>query len=173
MQRLPLAIEDALIDWIETIHADITPIWANQDGSRPDPPFALLDIISGPFNLGTPEERYKEEDTYTYNIRKWATLNVQVVADNALVRSAAIANALDLPTRQSVLQAAGIAAHSTQGLRDITALQETDHEVRATIDIIISWPEPVDDAPGEIRRVRAIGDMGSLETDQTIEIEEE
>ena len=171
MQRLPIAIEDVLIAWMETIHADVTAIWANQDGHRPSAPFALLDIISGPFTLGTPEEQYTGEDTYTYNVRKWATLNVQVVAPDALVRAAAIANALDLPTRQSVLQAAGIAAHSTQGLRDITTLQETAHEVRATIDIIISWPEPVEDAPGEIRRVRVTGEVDTLAIDETIDIE--
>ena len=171
MQRLPITIEDALIAWMTAIHADVTPIWANQDGNRPSAPFAVLDIISGPFNLGTAEERYKAEDTYSYAIRKWATLNVQVVADDALVRASAIANALDLPTRQSVLQAAGIAAHSTQGLRDITALQETSHEPRATIDIIISWPEPVEDEPGEIRRVHVTSDIDGYKTDQTIDIE--
>ena len=171
MQRLPIAIEDALIAWMKTIHVDVTAIWANQDGHRPSAPFALLDIISGPFTLGTPEEQYTGEDTYIYNVRKWATLNVQVVATDALVRAAAIANALDLPTRQSVLQAAGIASHSTQGLRDITTLQETAHEVRATIDIVISWPEPVEDAPGEIRRVHVTGDIDGYASDQTIDIE--
>jgi len=173
MQRLPIVIEDALVAWISAILPAVTPIWANQDGHRPAPPFVVLDIISGPFALGTPEERYKSEDTYSYHLRKWATLNVQVVAPDALVRAAAIANAIDLPSRQAVLQAAGIAAHSAQGLRDITTLQDTDHEIRASLDIIISWPEPVDDSPGEIRSVRVAGEIDSLSVDKTIAIEEE
>jgi hypothetical protein len=171
MQRMPIAIEDALVAWITAIHADATPIWANQDGNRPDAPFILLDIIAGPRSIGAAEQRYKDTDTYTYGIRKQATLNIQVVADDALVRAAAVGTALVLPSRQSILQAAGVAAHMATGLRDITALQDTVHETRATIDIVISYPDPVDDVPGEIQIVRATGILGSITVDQTIQEE--
>lgn len=173
MQRLPTSIEYALTAWTAAIHPDATALWANQDGHRPKPPFVLLDIIAGPQSIGAPEERYTLTDTYTYGIRKQATLNIQVVADDALVRASAIETALALPSRQSILQAAGIAAHQATGLRDITTLLDTVHEPRATIDIVISYPDPVDDAPGEIHKVRTTGALASLTVDQTIDIEEE
>jgi hypothetical protein len=173
MQRLPVAIEDALTAWTAAIHPDATALWANQDGHRPKPPFMLLDIIAGPQSMGAAEERYTQTDTYTYGIRKQATLNIQVVADNALVRAAAIETALALPSRQSILQAAGIAAHQATGLRDISTLLDTAHEPRATIDIVISYPDPVDDTPGEIHSVRVIGSADDITVDKTIDIEEE
>jgi hypothetical protein len=173
MQRLPIAIEDALVAWIGAIHADATPMWANQDGPRPRLPFIVLDVIAGPRSIGTAEERYTQEDTYTYGIRKRGTLAIQVFAVDALVRAGAIVNALELPSRQAILQAAGIAVWGSDGPRDITELMDTAHEPRASLDLFLSWPEPADDAPGEIRGVRVIGTMDSITVDRTIDIQEE
>lgn len=172
MQRIPTDMEDALVAWIQAIHEDATPIWANQDGHRPGLPFVELDIISGPRNIGPAEEIYKEEDTFTYGIRKIATLNVQVFAADAMVRIGAIESAIELPGKMAVLQNAGIAVHGIEGVRDITELLDTAHEPRATADIVISWPEPVDDTPGEIRSVHVTGTVGGRTVDRTIDIEE-
>lgn len=172
MQRLPIVIEDALIAWAQAVHSDAKPLWADQDGRRPAPPFMMLDVIAGPMPIGAAEERYKQADTYTYGIRMQATLNVQVTADNALVRAAALVAALEMPSYMLILQTAGIATHGAQALRDITSILDTGHQWRATVDIIISWPQPVDDTPGEIRKVHITGDIDEQSVDTTIDIEQ-
>lgn len=169
MQRLPIAIEDAIVAFAEAVQPDATVIWANPDGPRPALPFIVLDVVSGPTGIGAAEERYKSEDTYTYGFRKRGTLNVQVHADDALVRAGAIESALELPSRQGTLQAAGIAVWGSDGPRDITQLMDTAFEPRASLDLFLSWPEPADDAPGEIRTVHATGTIDSLTVDQTID----
>ena len=122
MQRLHIAIENALIAWAQAVHSDVTPIWADQDGRRPHSPFMVLDM-SSPGRC--PSEHQKSAtrklDTYTYGIRMQATLNIQVTADDALVRAAKLVTALELPSYMLILQTAGIATHGAQGLRDITA----------------------------------------------------
>ncbi len=173
MQRLAIVMEDAIVAFIEAVQADATAVWANQDGPRPARPFMVLDIISGPQSVGPAEERYKAADTYTYGIRKRGTLNIRVHADDALVRAASIENALELPSRTGILQAAGIAVWGGDGARDITELMDTAHEPRASLDLFLSWPEPADDTPGEIRSVHATGEVDSITVDQTMDIEEE
>jgi hypothetical protein len=200
MQRLPIVIEDALVSWTQaclSLMADVLRdgngqvvldengqpisaqgsdqqplvIWANQDGHRPAAPFAQMDVIAGPQAIGPAEQRYKDVDTYTYAIRKRCTLSMQFFGNDALMRADAVINALEMPSRQSYLQSAGIAVWGSEGPRDVTAFMDTKHEGRATLDLFLSYPDPVDDVPGEIRRVRVIGQAGSLTVDRTIDIE--
>jgi hypothetical protein len=171
MQRLPIAIEDAIVAFMQAVQGDATVVWAKENAPRPAPPFAVLDIIAGPSTVGPAEERYKQQDTFTYAVRKRATLNVQVFAVDALVRAAAVEAAIELPSRQSILQAAGIAVWGSEGVRDLTGLLDTAFEPRAGLDLFISWPEPADDAPGEIRSVHVTGSAGSTGIDQTMDIE--
>lgn len=171
MQQLPTSIEDALQAWASAIHPDAPAIWSTQDGHRPRAPFIELSVIAGPQAIGPAEERYAAPDTYTYAVRRRCTLSMQFYGDDALVRAAAVQGALELPSRQAYLQAAGIAVWGAEGPRDITALVDTRHEGRALLDIFLSYPDPVDDAPGEIRRVRLVGTLGSLTVDRTADIE--
>jgi hypothetical protein len=171
MQRLPIAIEDAIVAFIQAVQVDSTIVWAKQNSPRPARPFIALDLIAGPLSVGPAEERYKQQDTFTYGIRKRGTLNIQVYADDALVRAAAIESALELPSRQSILQAAGIAVWGSEGVHDITELLDTAFAPRAGLDLFISWPEPADDAPGEIHSVHVTGTAGSAGIDQTMDIE--
>jgi hypothetical protein len=171
MQRLPVTIEDPIVAWVAAIHPDATIVWAKENAPRPAPPFVVLDIIAGPFSVGPSEERYKQQDTFTYAVRKRATLNLQVFADDALVRAAAVEAAIELPSRQSILQAAGIAVWGSEGVRDLTELLDTAFEPRAGLDLFLSWPAPVDDAPGEIRRVQATGTLDSTTIEADIDTE--
>ncbi len=171
MQRLPIAIEDALVAWIQAVHTDATVIWANQKGKKPGAPFIVLDVIAGPQNIGPAGERYAAEDTYRYGFRKRATLNVQIFADDALVRAQQIANAIELPSFQGILQQASISVWGTEGPQNVTELLDTIFEPRANLDLLISYPDPIEDVPGEIRRVRVTGEVESVTTDQIIDIE--
>jgi hypothetical protein len=171
MQRLPVTIEDTLVAWVQATLPDATPIWANQDGERPALPFVLLDVITGPQSVGPAEERYKSDDTFTYGIRKRGTLNVQVFGDDALVRAGDLVTALELPSRQAILQAAGIAVWGADGPRDISQFLDTAYEPRANLDLFISWPQPVEDSPGEIRKVQVAGAVDSITIDRTMDIE--
>jgi hypothetical protein len=171
MQRLPITIEDALVAFVQAIEADCTVIWAKQDSPQPEPPFIVLDIIAGPLTVGPAEERYKQEDTFTFGIRKRATLNVQVHAEDAPIRAAAVEAALELPSRLEVLQAARIAIWGSEGVKDLTELVDTAYDPRAGLDIYISWPEPANDAPGEIRRVQTAGTIEGLTVDTDIDTE--
>jgi hypothetical protein len=173
MQRLPIAIEDALTAFVQSVQTDATVIWAKPEGPRPKRPFIVLDIISGPTRIGNAEQRYKDEDTFVYGIRKKGTLNVRIYAANALVRSGIIDDALQLPSRLETLLAAGIAVWGSDGPHDITELLDTAFEPRAGLDIFLSWPVPAEDTPGEIHSVRVIGSADDITVDKTIDIEEE
>ncbi len=170
MNRIPTDKETALYTWLAGILTGVTVIWDKEDGDRPGRPFAVMDIISGPAGVGPAEERYKSEDTYEYAMRKRCTLSIQVTADNALVHVNRIVNALELPSHQSVLQAAGIAVWGNSVPNDLSALMDTAHEGRAHVDISLSYVQVVEDSPGEIRTVAVRGTAGQVVTETLIEV---
>ena len=171
MQRLSTAQEDTLHGWVQAMLPGLTVIWADQDGERPELPFATLDIIAGPRSTGPAEERWHADDQFAYPMRKRATLSIQVHAVNTLVLAAQVENALQLPTHQARWRVGGFGVWGNEPARDITALMDTRHEPRAVIDVFIAWADEAIDTPGEIRKVRTVGAADGVITDQTTEVQ--
>lgn len=163
MQRISTEHEDAIHEWASAVLTGMAVIWGSEDGKRPSPSFATLNIISGPTPIGKADEEYVEEDTYTYTIRKVFTLSVQTYGPDALIRCNDIVDSLMLPTKLALLQDAGFGVWGNSEPIDITEFMDTKHEGRAVVDIILAYAVQITDAPGEIQYVGIEGEINDHE----------
>ena len=158
--RLDETKENALIQWAHNAMG-VTVIWNYQDvfGSRkakiPELPFATLSITTGPSNLGSGFKKYKETETWEIYIRKRFTLSVDVFARNGHLEL--INNLQNSLAKDSVLislRESGLSFWNHTEPSDITVIEETSHEFRATMDFVFSYNQIIEDAPGEIQTVK-------------------
>jgi|GEM_PF-1893403 len=144
-------------------------IWLNQDTLRPAVPYVGLNISSGPRKTGHAEIKYKELDTFTYPFRKEITLSVNVYADSGWLNTIQdIINALELPTKQLILQNAGIAILDNTDPLDVSELLNDITEGRGAVDIFLGYATEVDDISGEIESVKIDQTVGDFESTQII-----
>ena len=169
--RLDKAKEDAIHDWVMaamSLEANKV-IWDRPPAPRPDPPYALLNILSGPQQVGEAEERYKELDTFVYAMRWTFTFTVGIYGgDGYLAQIANLAKSLTKPSARATLRQAGLAVWGSEPPVDLSALLDTQFEDRAAVDILFAYGEAVEDnAVGEIQKVRFTGQDGLI--DETID----
>lgn len=158
--RLDIKKEKALVSWLEK-STGIKAMWDNQDAhegvtntKRPDLPYVLLSIISGPRKIGEADRNWKEDDTFTYTRHKEVTLSVNVYAkNNHLGIMETIQDSFDHDTVILDFKSAGLAYLSSTDPSDISFLMETKNEFRVTMDIIFGYVKITEDSPGEIRKV--------------------
>lgn len=179
--RLDETKEKACWDFVVGATSISTPskkvIWDKQDvvaprnAKKPALEYITLNISAGPTLIGPPEFNYKEDDTFTYNMRRQFTLTINVFANEGWLRLAqVIKEALHLPTKRSVLRQGGLAQDGIPSdVLDVSALLDTKHEGRATFDLPLAYNEEVDDIPGEIRKVEIESTIGTFE--HTFEID--
>ena len=152
-------------------NADKKVIWDKQDivaprnAKKPALPYITLNISAGPALVAAPEFNYKEDDTFTYNMRKQFTLTINVFANEGWLKLAQeIKEALHLPTKRGILRQAGLAQDGIPSdVLDVSALLDTKHEGRATFDLPLAYNEEVDDVSGEIRKVEIESTVGTFE----------
>lgn len=173
--RLDEAKEKACWDFVVGATSISTPdkkvIWDKQDvvaprnARKPALPYITLNISAGPALIAAPEFNHKEDDTFTYNMRKQFTLTINVFANEGWLGLAEeIREALHLPTKRAVLRQGGLAQDGIpSNVLDISALLDTKHEGRATFDLPLAYTDTVDDVSGEIRKVEIEGTVGTFE----------
>jgi len=167
--RLSEAKELAVYTWVSTILPGLTVIWDKPNRQRPALPYATLNISSGPRGEGSPDMRYKEQDTFTHTIRKVITLTVNIYAENAyLSYMEELINSLNLSTTQGTLRAAGLAVRSNADPVDLSRLLDTTYEQRVSTDFFLAYAGELDDVSGEIARVTYTG-QGYGFTEQAVD----
>jgi len=169
--RLDKAKEDAIQLWVSTVLglSASNVIW-DRGGPRPDPPYALLNILSGPRKTSpSAEERYKELDTYIYAMRWEFTLTVGIYGGNGYLEQLGnLISSLEKPSVLTPLRQAGLACWGSEDPVDLSTLLDTQFEDRAAVDIFFAYGEAIeDDAVGEIQKVRFTGQDGLI--DETID----
>lgn len=173
--RLDETKEKACWDYVVGATSISTPgekvIWDKQDivaprnAKKPALPYITLNISAGPALIAAPEFNHKEDDTFTYNMRKRFTLTINVFANEGWLKFAQeIREALHLPTKRAALRQGGLAQDGIPSdILDISALLDTKHEGRATFDLPLTYNDAVDDVSGEIRKVEIEGTVGTFE----------
>lgn len=170
--RLDETKENAIHSWVMaamSLAAD-NVIWDRPNAPRPDPPYALLNILSGPRKTGrAAEERYKELDTFVYAMRKEFTLTVGIYGgDGYLKQLGNLLDSLEKPSALTTLRQAGLACWGFEPPVDLSTLLDTQFENRAAVDIFFAYGETMeDDAVGEIQKVRFTGQSGLI--DETVD----
>ena len=183
MSRLNETFENAIYEFVASI-TGVDVIWDKQDalgsqkGKKPKLPYMTLNISAGPNKVSGSSEEYKivegtgVTDTFTYKHVKTFTLTINSHAKNGhLTLIGDIESGLDLPTKQVILRAAGLSVWNVGDPVDISVLQNTSHELRASIDIEMSYGVEIDDLPGEIQTVDIDGTLTSdAGTEHTVNI---
>ena len=169
MSRLNTAKEKAIYDYVVAASglAAGNVIWDKQDiasvrPERPAYPFATLNISAMSY-IGAPEAAYKTTDKYEYTIRRAITISVNVFALSGWLDYVnKIAYGLELPTKQSILQAAGLAIHGHGQITDISSFLDTQHEGRGLVELSLSYGEVIEETTGEISEVDGTGTVGDV-----------
>jgi len=193
MYRLDADIEDALHSW--AIHAInqvsigvlsevsiasltgndfIQVFWDKPNTDRPNYPYATLNILSGPEDIGGVVEKYKELDTWEYYTRKKITVQVNIYSfENWIGMLNLLINSLKLPSYRQIYQLKNLAFHTIAGLQDLSELLDTKYIGRAQCELVFSYPEVLTDKPGEIHKVTIIGTFDNeYEITDTINIDD-
>ena len=158
--RLDIEREKALVAWL-ALATGIEVMCDKQDAhdgvtntKRPDLPYVLLNIISGPRKIGEADKTWKEDDTWDYKRHKEITVSVNVYANNNhLGLMEIIQDSLDHDTVLIEFRSAGLAFLNATNPSDISTLLDTKTEFRVTMDIIFGYAKTTQDEPGEIRTV--------------------
>lgn len=176
--RLIKELEDAIYDWIVSAIANTSitqVVWDKQDTQepgvnvRPPLPYVLLNIISGPVNVGSPTFKRKSEDIFTYSFTKTFVLSVQVYAtESHLDVMSIILDAVELPSQISILNKGNLSIISTTEPVDISQFLETVNEFRVGVDMIMAYGSETDDTIGEIQQVAIDGAVGDFEVTNII-----
>lgn len=166
MARVKETVENAIVAFVNSAVSDYTSItvfWDKQDATGnvnvptlPDYPFVTLNISSGPSKIGRSANiKYKSGDTFTYLFRRQITVTVNVYAQSDhLAIIDAIIKAVVLPDKNVILRDAGVAVQDHSDPVDISALLESHHEFRSTVDLFIAYHDEVDSTPGRIEKAR-------------------
>jgi hypothetical protein len=175
--RLDETKEKAIFDFIISASgfANNKVLWDKQDVAgprkavKPSLPYITLNISGGPSLQGTPELNHKELDTFERPFRRAFTVTVNVFTNLGwLAEASKIADAKELDTKRAILTAGGVSILNAGDALDISALLDTKHEGRATVDLFMSDCIVREDVPGEVETTEITGTVGDIETVITI-----
>jgi hypothetical protein len=154
--RLNQTLEDGVYNWATTaLPSNVTVIWDKPGEPRPDKPYLVLNFPSGPVKTDGPDQEYKQTDTWTYTWRKRIILSVGIIADEDYLKyMSMLLNSLDYEPYYLELQKVGFACWGYNGPWDVSELIDSQFEFRANADIVLSYGEDIDYAPGEIHSVK-------------------
>lgn len=173
MSRINKTLERGLTDFLESVCSKFTVAWNMQDsqgsqkGIKPPLPYLTMNIISGPSKVGRATEVAAVDDdgdpivdTFTYKQTFMFTLSIQSFAQKGhLSVLQDIQSAEDLPTKMAILQNVGLAIWVMGEPIDISALRNTGHEMRGSLDIDFAFAIELNDQPGEIQTVDIDGTL--------------
>ncbi len=131
-----------LWEWASEV-SGLQVIWDMPNAPKPQTcgkEYLSLGLVTGPIKYAPHDERRQvgPEQIDVVGIRRF-TLNVTVYGEDALDIGAALQDSLDLSKWTDKFRAKGIAFHGDQGVVDLSAQLETGFEVRAGLDILLSY----------------------------------
>jgi hypothetical protein len=171
--RLDEVKEKAIFDFIISASGfgNDKVIWDKQDvvdprkAVKPELPYITLNISGGPSLQGTPEMTRVSLDTFEKPFRRAFTVTANVFSNLGwLEMGSQISDAIYLNTKRDILTAAGVSVLDTGDVLDISALLDTKHEGRATVDFFMSDCIVREDVPGEVETTEITGTVGTIET---------
>lgn len=162
-----IEIQDALYDWVSSV-LNLQVIWANQDGDRPETPFATLNIES--------LDRIDGADPITYNqdsqrfvmsgLRSFV-LSVHIFGDTDLVYGSLLDTYLDHPETTVLLSFNNISIIDSSTYTIIDKVFKNRYEKRSVMDITCytTYDLVVGTDQDSIREVQLDGVMSGIKED--------
>lgn len=145
-------VRQAIYNWAKKELA-IEVIWSEQAEIRPDRPYVMLKLITGPLRGGHDEIRQPTPGTYKVCGMRGITVSVNVFGEKALELAAQLQTSLEKITVQEALRSAGLSFIRAEAVTDLTVLMETRFDTRANLDAMFAYAENVDDNVGTIEHV--------------------
>ena len=171
---LDATIQTAIVAWIHSRLPDFTILWAYPNATdstlaeRPIPPFVELVIKSHRNPTQGVDEDWVSTDTFNYSAIACLNLQINVYAISghmALVQD--IRKSVYLPTVQQMFQSAGMSFWSAKEPIDLSAAEGGKYELRAQIEMEISYIQNIQDSPGQFDTVKVEGTFSNGMTTAT------
>lgn len=138
-------IQTALYNWLHESTC-LPVVWAFQQSPQRARPFGVLQIISGPTQLGEDEVVYRDDDTNLFADScglRGLTVNAQIFSDSfkpgeqAQAYAAQAQSAIEHPRFSQPLADAGIGIISIGAITDLSAIEGARYESRVSFDLSI------------------------------------
>lgn len=171
-----IQIQDALFDWANNVLSvrkakdingnvlDVNVFWREQGAPTPKRPSVGLKILSGPDRVGSFDNVCDAGDGENVIVggHRVMTISVQTYGCSDISNPFSYQAAVDLhasltrPTVLEGLRANGISIHDIGVVQDISFVEETEYEERASLEIRIGVASNVEDQPSFIEEVKTI-----------------
>jgi hypothetical protein len=155
-------IRQILFDWIKD-ESGLRVIIANQGAHEPAKPYVSLHVFTSSAEIGGQDQQRVDEDgnTITSGMRR-LTASVNIFGANAIDTLTSIRDSLDRPDIIEYFEKNGIAELDRGGILDLTALEETEYEERAQLDIAIAYTTESSADVGTIETFRIEGEADEI-----------
>jgi hypothetical protein len=180
--------EDAVWEWFKTsIEAEV--VWAHQSAPRPDYPYGLLNIISGPIAVGPFEQKTRtdltrpagEEIIFEVNapctlvVSCQAHVNIPDSRNPTLYARTLVTRAqsrLYLPTVQETFKAANCSVQRVGSVTNISSIVNDGHVSRVGMDVTFNASLSIEEYTGYIKKAHVTSDLEPA-VDPSLQIDQE
>lgn len=163
-------IQDAIYNWFTSV-TEVNAIWAEQEGTRPERPYASLKLITGQVKInGVDNMRYVSAGKFKLVGDRKITCSINVFGAEAHDIITLARDSLDDPSVVDSLFKDGLSIWDEGDPQDLSIKLETHWETRAQMDTIFGLAGELDIEPGIIEHVEVHGDYGTVETDNIIDV---
>ena len=174
---IPVAsIRSAIYTWIkdELIDTAIGAekiIWVDQDAPRPSRPYAAMEIIAGPVQVGHDELREGSQDgSYNVTGNRRLTVTVTLFGNESMALISRLHSSLEKPrVRDGLRSRGGLALIQQEDVQKISLKLETRIESRHQFDVIFSCVSAVEDNIGFIKDVLVTNEVSDPDSEFEVE----
>ena len=173
LRTTKISLRDFLVEVFRD-RGDYEIIFAEQSNPRVQPPYVVVELITGLVKTGSLDEHLPETDTESYRVRGFRRFTASITCIgktdsydhektiDPMGMALEIQNALELPTKRDFLTECNLSVVEDNLINDVPIQLETDVEPRAVYDIVFSIGVITEDDPGRIDTVEF---EGNLDTD--------
>lgn len=163
-------IQNAIYNWFTSV-TKVPAIWAEQEGGKPERPYATLKLITGPVKInGRDDMVYVSEGKFNLKGDRRITCSINVFGLNAHDILALARDSLDDPRVVDSLFAKGLSIWDEGDPTDITLKLETHWETRAQMDTVFGLASEYEVDIGIIEHVEIEGTVGDIITDVVVDV---
>jgi hypothetical protein len=176
-----VAIEDGIYNWITNVVQGVIDagqiIWRNQGEPLPARPCVTMKWIDGPKPIGRSASRFLNAagKQPTVGIQMEATASIQVFGNTQISKGKlALQLAIDINSslmRQDILdglKANGCAVQQVGDPRNLSALEESEYEDRAGLEVVFGMVQNVSEGTSTIETVNVSSNIGGQDRSESI-----
>jgi hypothetical protein len=164
--RISSDIENAIFDWVYSVHPTKVIIWDKQDVERPTTDYILLNIITAGNMEGRLSYLGVKAGKAVYESFEKLTVSINVFQqENYLDTMLKLQRSVETHTTKLLLKKLGLTIRTSSPILDLTQMIETGFEYRCQSDFIVAYTAKTEVIAEPIKRIK--GEIMGIQMDVT------